>query len=445
MTTKLNRFCCVCGALLLLAPAVSAQRQLVKGGKQVVKVLSGSPKNLPSVTRAASRFPATVKATQLRIQFPKELIQLELNFPNTEMTSSLSVSALTESIAKKMQKTVNTGASAETADISPLFTTPQGETVRKVLLGAEHFVKKHNAVATMSYLKKAGKSYTLRHPDGVEFEVALNDKLRFFSDLNVALRIDDFLVKKIETGIISPLPYELAPTWLKEGFNNAYSAQHPTVIDTKLMPEFIVEEETMQAHHFSSMKTLLENKSIAVLSTDLPAHPITRQPVQVYRLIRRVSLEGVGEVDLGSLVVCHQDGTFDLHPYGEIPPVLENSIFRVRTETPVLEIDLDGGFIPSATSLKEKYQKEWVRANFPLNYESQQALAQDLHAFYEGKGRHVNFLGKEAILYEIPIELTYKPAGRQEEVLEAYGSRLVVFSNNNGKLINKDSLPYFIE
>ena len=191
--TQLNRFFCVCCIFMLITPASFAQGNLIKRGKNAVKALTASPVKLPGITsHAASVLPNTVTATQLKIKFPEEYVQLEIPFP----AESPVTETLAESISKKIEKVPAIGVlGGGNSNLSSTFKTPDGELVRKVVLGPEHFIKTNKAGSTIGYLKAQAMAYSLQGPNGEEILVAKNDKLRYLSDLKAVVKRDDFLAE----------------------------------------------------------------------------------------------------------------------------------------------------------------------------------------------------------------------------------------------------------
>lgn len=437
--TQLNRFSCVCCALMLLAPAAFAQRNLIKGGKNVAKALTGAPAKLPAITsRAASALPKTVTATQLKIKFPEEYVQLEIPFP----AQSPVTETLAESISKKIEKVSAIGVlGGGNGNLSSTFKTPDGELVRKVVLGPEHFSKSNKAGTTMGYLKTQKMSYPLQNPKGAEIIVAKNDKLRYLSDLKAVVKRDDFLVRNAEGGTVEIVRSQQAPAWMTEGFEAAYKKENSSHFDF----HFAFSPEPVAVRHFTGMKALLEDRAAAELRIELPSHPLTKAPATVYNLLRTCEVVGVGELGPRTMIVRHQDGSFDVHAFDEIPPVLESQIIQA---TPVvrsisLEVGPNGEISASKEALEIETIETWTKAGFPLLYEAQSQLAKDLHAFYKGIGKKQQFLGQEVIVYELPCRIGYKPVGREGTFLEPNGSKVVIYNGRGGQIVDRSALELY--
>lgn len=434
--TQLNRFFCVCCIFMLITPASFAQGNLIKRGKNAVKALTASPVKLPGITsHAASVLPNTVTATQLKIKFPEEYVQLEIPFP----AESPVTETLAESISKKIEKVPAIGVlGGGNSNLSSTFKTPDGELVRKVVLGPEHFSKPNKARTTMGYLKTQKMSYPLQNPKGTEIIVAKNDKLRYLSDLKAVVKRDDFLVRNAEGGTIEIVRSQQAPAWMSEGFEAAYKKENPSHFDL----HFAFSPEPVAVRHFTSMKALLEDKAVAELRIELPFHPITKAPAAVYNLLKTSEVVGVGEMRSSTMIVRHQDGSFDVHAVDEIPPVLEAKIIQA---TPVvsaipMEIGPNGELTPSKEALEISAMEKWREEGFPFVYDGQAQLAKDLHVYYKGKGKKQIFWGEEVTVYEIPVKIAYMPVGRGKRYLEPNGSFVVIYNGHHGQLIERTLL-----
>ncbi len=86
---------------------------------------------------------------------------------------------------------------------------------------------------------------------------------------------------------------------------------------------------------------------------------------------------------------------------------------------------------------------EWVERGGKALYQSQQELAEDLHAFYRGKGyRRLKANGDEVLYYMLPVDgIVYQPLGRRPVALEASRDFMIYYpAEHTGQLASNEPM-----
>ncbi len=377
---------------------------------QTLQAASAAAAAKPLVRAAGSR--------QLQIHFKEEPIQLELPF--AEFSGGFPSAA---DLEQKVRQAV--------AAQERIVVLNSGERVRVVKLEEKHFQKTHKLSSTVGHFLSVTKNPVVL-PDpttGERVTVFKNDRVRYFSDLKQVCPAGSFLLRG-ENGRYSFLSPEQTPADFAAAYEREYQKNNPAVwadmeFELRPIPPVRVPELT-------NMEALFARRNGFARVYALDRHPLSAQPVQVAVLEREVKIQGLALLKAGSMAVRYPDGSFDLHPADQVPPVLQGKIaylqFKQQTD-PSQQVRLRNGetLLPPQPAAK--------------TYSGQAELAQDLHRRGAGGKSYTSRLFGPVIAYEIPPGILYQPAGRAEERLDPTQKIVLYYpSRGDGQIVPRDWL-----
>lgn len=413
------------GALLLITAPLATFAQKNKIVKDIFqaapaaaleqKAAAQLPKTVLSTPYAGAPFCREAGSRQLQFRFAGEPVQLEIPFPSENLPADPRVS---QAVQAKLNQLIAGGrklsrpaiAASEAASAAAIRTLPSGESVRLLPLSARHFKRTHQLRATVNYFKMTTpKPVVLRvRRTREKVTVFLNDRLRYFSDVGQACPAGSFLLR-YEDGRTAFFTPQQAPQSLKEAYHKAYHALH-----FPLAPQAVF-FEGMSAPAIPEISRLAQvfvpgNPYADVYA--LPAHPVSGKPVQVAVLKKNVRLAGLDPLNPGTMAVAYPDGTFDVHPAGLVPPVLQEKIAAAQP-------------LHSARKI----------------YQDHNQLARDLHQSAQKGTPYASRVWGEVIAYEIPPQTYYQPEGRTGEFLNTQ-QKMVIYcpKQDQGQIVDKTVL-----
>lgn len=430
------RFVLTLLACVICAPAVFAQgRNLIKGAAEGLgraSVAEGIVKTGTRNAPAAAAYSAG-RGVQMQLQFPGEPVQLTIPFsegnPAAEsgrlpmiLPASLDLvrnAKLTQLLEKQSQEPA-------------VLTLPSGERARIVNLEERHFKKTHKLNSTIGHYAAVEKNpvvLTGSH-SGEKITVFKNDRLRYFADVKRVCPEGSYLLR-YESGKTAFFTPEQAPESLTKAYDAAYKKLHQK---DDLLPFFVeFGGGPQEPPQVNSLAALFTEKPFGTRVYTLDRHPLNQELVQVAVLDRWVKVPGMPQLRGGSMVVLYRNGTFDIHPEGQVPPVLKDKVDAVRSKAAPSAVRVNmstlgrTGSDPVVTTVK--------------TYDSQTRLAQDLHASGAQGRRYKSKIFGDAIMYEIPAGTYYQPAGRAGKLLDPSEQVIMYYpAKHDGQLIGRGAL-----
>lgn len=385
------------------------------------KAASSVSKKFLTVPSAQAPFCRAAGSRQLYFRFEGEPVQMEIPFSKENLPAALPVD-------QELQATLNRLLVAQTpaAKKDTFLTLPSGERVRVVELGPEHFKRTHQLKATVNYLMRStSKPVVLRiRQTGEKVTVFINDRLRYFADVHRACPAGSYLLR-YEDGRTVFLTPRQAPKSLKEAYTRGYRALHPRGISVQFAQEEAASRP--QLPQIERLADLFTPRNSYAEVYALPEHPANKQPVTVAVLHRNIQIKGGDTLLSGSVLVSYKDGSFDLHPYNLVPPLLQEKIALLKNATKA------SASAPEAPALRA--------AVLAPRYDNQNKLAQDLHRVGLNAKRYKSVILGDVVAYEIPAPIYYQPAGRQGEMLDPQRQVVVYIPKlDGGQILDKNVL-----
>lgn len=412
-------FACALCTVSLHAQKSEIIKQSVRAATQTAaKTTLSQTLQAASAAAAAKPLVRAAGSRQLQIHFKEEPIQLEIPF--AEFSGGL------PSAADLEQKVRQAAATQER-----IVVLNSGERVRVVKLEEKHFQKTHKLSSTVGHFLSVTKNPVVL-PDpktGERVTVFKNDRLRYFSDLKQVCPAGSFLLRG-ENGRYAFLSPEQTPADFAAAYEKEYQKNNPAAwTNVEFEPGPI---PPVRVPELKNIGALFARQNGFARVYALDRHPLSAQPVQVAVLEREVKIQGLALLKAGSMAVRYPDGSFDLHPADQVPPVLQGKIAYLQfkqSTAPLQQVRLrDGEILLRPQSAAQTYS-------------SQSELAQDLHRRGAGGKSYTSRLFGPVIAYEIPPGILYQPAGRAEERLDPTQKIVLYYpARGDGQIVPRDWL-----
>lgn len=422
MRVMLPLLCCV-------SCVCSAHAQKGKDISKFIKAATSSgvektivKSSLPGVSAAStiSRIPL---GKQLSIQFPGEIVQLEIPFEKTTLPAQ-------QHIANELEKTIAAQEQAGKA-LKNTVTLPSGEIARVVELEAKHFRKTNRLNATVRYfMSSTPNPAVFAHPQtGERITVFQNDRLRYFSDVQKVCPAGSYLIRYAD-GRVDFLAPKQASKEFVDAYEKAYERLNPSPF---LDISFAQVGSSYKIPEFNTLAPFFDPAAGLSRVYRLPAHPVTGQPAEVAVITKSVQVTGLPLLNYGSMVVRFEDGTFDVHPADMVPPVLRDRINAIASKSAIS--------VPLSVTLTESAAPS-LPAGVQRTYDGQADLARDLHRALEGKGKpYSSMMLGDFLAYEIPEGIVYKPQGRDGVMLDPETRVVIYFPKaDRGQIVDRHLL-----